>query len=181
MANKAELKTTTKIEDAELFIDCVGFIIPNSAKIEASFLSEYVKTRFHNYLIQCCADNFISTKSTTDVSDVKCVEMWFAAPETASSDNMVDHGFKIIDENGDENYCQFTTSMVSFVPVRLLLNAKEGDTINIKVHGKYGKGRIANDTLDKDIEITLNVHLQQRTSRYGSFGNFEDVLNKLLA
>lgn len=177
MANNVELKTTTKIEDGELFIDCDGFIIPNSAKTESSFLSDYVRTRFHNYLISCCADNFISTKGPLDVSDVRCVEMWFAAPETAASDNMVDHGFKIIDENGDENYCRFTTSMVSFVPVRLLLNAKEGDTINIKVHGKYGK---TNDDFDKDIEITLNVTLKQRTSRYGSFGNFEEVLNQLI-
>lgn len=174
---KGELKTTAKIDEyGEVIIDCIGFIIPNSIKTQSSFLADCVKQRFRNYLLQCCSDNFISTKSTSDVSDVKCVEMWFCARDTAATDNMVDHGFYILDENGVEQPCHFLSTMSQFIPVRLLQNAKEGDVVPVKMRGKYGKAEAA-----KDIEITLNIHLSQTTTRYCRFGRFEEVLSKLLA
>lgn len=177
----AERTITAKIEDDQIMIACDAFIIPNALKCLNSFLCESVREEFRKYLINYCADNAIALPGPTDVSRVVCAQIWFTGNDSVASDNLVDHGFWILDESGEEQFCEFDTSYVSFVPVRSILNLKEGESTILKVHGKYGsrKDMMHNKSTCKDIEIFLEITARQLSYRYQRFGTFEKCLEDL--
>ena len=101
----------------------------------------------------------------TKLDDV-FVQVWI---HCEGSDNLSDHGFseeqiKELFPNGDCRAVNDRVFAPGFLPVRLLVNKNEGDTITLT-------------TVDG---VDWKIRLDQRGYRYGHFGRFEKVLDDLI-
>ena len=161
---KNEVKKAAKMVDGVLSIECDMFIVPNSFNRANSFV--------------CNADRYkesanviLVANGLAEEADPLLMQVWMSAEDTMGCENLNCHYGKYIDENGDvKPYGQ----LWSCLPASLFKDAKEGDTVEVRVPaGVYHYS----DKFDTMLKITL----AQTKYRYRSFGNFENVYEVLLS
>lgn len=160
------------ITDNVIKANAKAFIIPNHAGLVSTFITP---DNILEGAIKFCELN--GTVFNPDVDQI--VQLWIHSDDL-STENLADHGGKYIAESGTE-YSIGISSSGRHIPSNILCGHVEGDVITVKipcwarciddVHGKNSF----------DIVIELSLTLQQRGYRYGSFGNFEEVLQKVMA
>lgn len=143
------------------------FIIPNQGGLITNWLSESVQNEFKKNIGEIAELSGREFNPETD----KIVQLWFTGMDC---DNMVDHYAWAEDENG--NKLSFRASNIGHLPASFFDGKKEGDTIDISFPVR------AYDSADRATDITVKAHvtLAQSKYRYRRFGNFEDVLAKVV-
>lgn len=156
--NLAERKIVANLE---------AFIIPNSVNLFKDFyFKERIEYKYKKLLELSGA--------TCDLDDQYMVQMWYVGEEL-NSDNLVDHGFRII-ENGIRY--SFTMNGFDCLPYYFLKDEKEGDIIKVTFPIKLYTDDKSENAADWTLEA--KIKLNQTDYRYRRFGRFEDVLNQLI-
>lgn len=88
--------------------------------------------------------------------NTKAIQIW-----SVSSDcnNIPDHGILINDK--------YYHIRIGLLPAALFAGKKEGDHVTFNY-------------VDDDVDITVDMYLNQKDYRYGRFGTFEEVFQKLM-
>lgn len=98
-------------------------------------------------------------------------QIWWVSKDL-ESDNLTDHGFRVIDENGVQ---WFGRTPSDHFPVKVFGDHKEGDEMEIT----YPITLSSHQHGEKEVLLKLNVKLAQKDYRYRNFGDFEKVLKKV--
>ena len=158
------------IKERKIVANIDGFIVPNSVcKFKDFMLKETREPRYKKLLelsgVECNLD------------DQPMIQMWYVGEEL-NSDNLVDHGFKIITD--DKKY--YFTMSLCYLPYCLLKGKREGDIITVSFPAKCTIFNSNKDIEDEDIDWVLEAQicLNQQGYRYARFGRFEDVLERLV-
>lgn len=155
------------------------FVIPNSIALANEFFNP---AEMVDHIISMNAVNNI----TTDPYKTPLVQLWWHSDDL-HTDNIARHGFCIFDnEDGGlnstifQNRIRFQMSWLEYVPAALFEGHKEGDVIDLKFshtfdncYGPDGSGTVTADFI-------FHTKLDQLGARYRRFGNFEDILGKLM-
>ena len=148
------------------------FVIPNrAATIEDFFQPEEMK-------------KFAQAIKPDYSEDEKMVQVWLveagALEDENKCDNLCRHNFIVKDENGNEWYSHLKEE---FIPQGLLEGKKEGDTISVSYPAIGTISKCMSKTGEKEYKyfnVLMEITLRQQGYRYARFGNFEEVLNKVL-
>ena len=97
-----------------------AFIVPNSINLFKDFYFKERREVKYKKLLELSG-------ATCNLDDEQMVQMWYVGEEL-NSDNLVDHGFRII-ENGIRY--SFTMNGFDCLPYHFLKDKKEGDIIKI--------------------------------------------------
>ncbi len=159
---------TTKLGEV---IRVDAFVVPNSLASSLTALIE--PERFSKFI-----EDLNKINGTQWAPKYWLWQSWLVGTETVGSENLVDHGFRLIDPETNEILrCNMATS--GFLPLEPFLGKKEGDKVIIKLPINIHK---RNDDDDIDIEkmaATFEITLNQLGFRYRRFGRFEEVIDKL--
>ena len=127
------------------------FIVPNHAR------------RFGNCEFPLVIYNFkkIAEENGVEVTeDSKFIEVWIVCKKDIKTDNLCDHGARVLCDGEEEVVIH---PRISYIPEELLRGNNEGEHITIKF-------------TDKDITFEIDLRLCQSEYRYARFGTFEEVL-----
>lgn len=161
------------------------FVIPNAAGYCHQFLLDSYKDRYKRYCTDLCAQKGIKFDPDND----PIVQVWFASDydeklgndylkeDNLGSDNLEAHGFWVEDADYSFQY--------AFLPLPLIKDIKEDDTMDLEFEIKKemvieGKKRKYLEHGEKN-RIKLHITFDQRSYRYRNFGNFEDVVRKVVS
>ena len=103
------------------------------------------------------------------------VQCWVVVPEDDTHHkcgNLFDHGIVFKDEA--ETYAR-PSSYYAHIPIWKFMDRKEGDTITFEVPCAIGRRQYEHNCV-----MTITATLKQKGYRYESFGNFEELLAKLV-
>ena len=153
----------------EIDIDVDLFIIPNSLGKLNDFY-EFARSDKE----QLFKDVLDTNGYTYDKDNEFFVETW-AVGKSVDSDNLHDHGFTVTID-GQEVFLRFPGR---FLPASIFEGKCEGDTIELKIPVSTA---VRNSKAPKKkIQVMLNakITLAQLKYRYGRFGTFDEVLNRL--
>ena len=163
------------------------FIIPNGIRT-----LEDINISTRHDIKKVCEMNGI--KIPEDESQMNLIELW-AVSEDLDCDNLADHSIYLDDIDGfssinkeliDKSTIRilYPGRSIHFIPVDIFKDKKEGDAVNIKFPYTIEKSELddikENDLL-KDFIFDMDFTLCQRKYRYNSFGDFEDVLHRLMS
>ena len=152
------------------------FVVPNAAGYCRQFWLKSIRERVEKYSKALCSQKGIEFDPEHD----KVVQVWFVSrydedlgndylkENNLNSSDMSSHGFRMDGKHYNFRYCH--------LPYPLIKDVKEGDTIDLEF-GVSTKDEDDNRTYDT---IKLHVTFDQRSYRYRSFGNFEDVVRKVV-
>lgn len=161
------------------------FVIPNGAGYCHEFVIDSYKERYIRYCTDLCAQKGIKFDPDND----PIVQVWFASEydedldndylkeDNLGCDNLEAHGFWA----GDTRY----NFRYAFLPLPLIKDIKEGDTMDLEFEvteemvRENGKRKFIDD--GKEDHIKLHITFDQRSYRYRNFGNFEDVVRKVVS
>lgn len=160
------------------------FVIPNAAGYCKQFLLDSYKERYERYCTDLCAQKGIKFDPDND----PLVQVWFVSDydgndpidylkeDNLKSNNLEAHGFWVEDADYSFRY--------GYLPLPLIKDIKEGDTMDLefeveKEMVREGKKRKYLAYGERD-RIKLHVTFDQRSYRYRNFGNFEDVVRKVV-
>lgn len=148
------------------------FIIPNSAaKIED--LIDISRENNLKYMQKICELNGMKFDEQNDY----LIETWYCSEEF-ECDNIPDHSIYCNTEDGQR--CIIGVESRRWLPSNLFKGKKEGDTINVKIPVWVRiNNRNNGDAIDAIADFTIT--LSQTKYRYARFGNFEEVLEKVIA
>lgn len=161
------------------------FVIPNGAGYCHEFVINSQVERYIRYCTDLCAQKGINFDPDND----PIVQVWFASDydeklgndylkeDNLGSDNLEAHGFWTDDANYSFRY--------GYLPLPLIKDIKEGDTMDLEFEVekeiiREGSKRKYLDYGEKD-RIKLHITFDQRSYRYRNFGNFEDVVRKVVS
>lgn len=162
------------IEERKVEANVDAFIIPNNAVKMKDFLGgiEERKIKYQKLLD-------LSGIKCDDLMDQKMVQIWLVAKEDLESDNLSDHGFRVIKDN---SLYKFKMSGLYYLPLVALEGKKEGDIIDItfpiicyQYEGLRALDKCIKEKSD-DWSLSAKITLKQKGYRYEGFGNFEEVL-----
>lgn len=157
--NLAERKIIANIE---------GFIIPNNVNLFKDFmLKEHREPKYKRMLE-------LSGIEKCNLDEQPMVQMWYVGVQELHSDNLADHGFRIID-NGTRY--SFTMNGLNYLPYCFLKDKKEGDIIKVTFPIKL----YTDDESEANWTLEATIKLNQTDYRYRRFGRFEDVLERLVS
>ena len=152
------------------------FVVPNAAGYCSQFWLKSIGKRVEKYSKALCSQKGIEFDPEHD----KVVQVWFVSKydedlrndylkeDNLGSGNLGDHGFRIDGKHYNFRY--------SHLPYPLIKNMKEGDTMDLEME-VMSEDENDNHTYDT---IKLHITFDQRSYRYRSFGNFEDVVRKVV-
>ena len=152
--------------------NAVCFVIPNGAGYCHNFLLDSYKERYTRYCTDLCQQKGLIFDPDND----PLVQVWFGSDDLGS-DNLEAHGFWAEDENYSFRY--------GYLPLPLIKDIKEGDTMDLEF--EIEKEMVREGEKHKYIEygekdrIKLHITFDQRSYRYRNFGNFEDVVRKVVS
>ena len=162
------------VVNGTLNVDLDVFIVPNSLAKVNEFIfgkDERAKT------MEAVCD---SVGKTFNRDNDLLVQLWYTGE---LSDNLVDHGATITDEEGNEWYLSYL-SQYSYLPVKLFAGMEDGDTLRVKMP------MAAYRWIDKEndegfekkmpVELVVTLHLNQADYRYRYHGSFASVLEDLI-
>lgn len=153
------------------------FVIPNSAGYCRQFWLKSVGERVEKYSKDLCSQKGIEFDPEHD----KVVQVWFVSrydenlendylkDDNLGSSDMSSHGFRMDGEHYDFRY--------PYLPLPLIKDVKEGDTMDLEFEVET---RDIDDNIRVSDTIKLHITFDQRSYRYRSFGNFEDVVRKVV-
>ena len=130
------------------------FIIPNGLSVyeDLRIMQEFYK--------DLCELNGV------DPTGEQFVQVWICSDEL-NTENMSCHGFRV---NGN-----YMNAFCGDLPVSLVKDLREGDTVTVNFRAYPDINMGSSDEI-----ITMNLKLNQSDYRYRRFGNFEEVLRRLL-
>lgn len=167
------------IENGTVKINASVFIIPNSAA-RIKDLFEFDQEEKLHQMEEICKVNGL----TFDPEKDYLIECWYHSKEY-NCDNMPDHNIHCIGEDGCRNRISFPYRR--YLPSNIFENHKEGDVINIKLPAILEKfthyeDNDPEDLQEEEIDIITDIKLElnQLDYRYGRFGPFENVLEKVI-
>lgn len=138
------------------------FIIPNSTGFKHDFFTHVQK-------------RLTRSEALNDLDpslDHEYVQVWIHTPDT---DNLCAHGIKTADIFGNEVYLA-GGSFIEHLPIDILDGKREGDTISFSdIVPTWHKP----NEPGKKYLACLKLTLKQKGYRYGSFGTFDEVLEKV--
>lgn len=165
------------VEERKLEANVDTFIVPNMPRKFKDICTSN-KTRELQY------------RKMLELSNIQCdiinqlmFEMWFVGEEDLESDNLVDHGFKIIKDNMMYKFKMFG---FSYLPYQVLEGKKEEDIINITfpikcdVYDLNKKGQEDYFKENQDWSFSAKITLKRKKYRYKRYGTFEKVLELLI-
>lgn len=162
------------METKTISINVGAFVVPNPARTVESFKDNGSKSTYE-YLTSMAELNNIQL-----TSDDKIVQLWLHSKEL-DCDNINDHGFGTHLEDGEELFVK--AYKIQWVPIKLLENVKEGDTVSFisPADGYYDRKAFKLNKSECRGPIILKVSMicQQKGYRYVSFGNFEEVVKSV--
>ena len=152
------------------------FVIPNAAGYCRQFWLKSVGERVEKYSKDLCSQKGIEFDPEHD----KVVQVWFTSKynedlkndylkeDNLGSGDMSSHGFRM---DGKFYYFKY-----SYLPYPLIKDVKEGDTMDLEFEVS---------TVDEDDNrtyetIKLHITFDQHSYRYRNFGNFEDVVRRVV-
>lgn len=146
------------------------FIIPNSPrKFLEGFQYEDVAPDFINprdeRILQFSELNGIHIEKGE-----KLIQIWLTSKDELGSENLDDHGFRALNENGEIVHLHFN---MSSIPVTMLIDKAEGDIIDMKIR--------CWDMDKNEYELLLHTRCCQSEYRYRRFGHFETLIKELIA
>ena len=103
------------------------------------------------------------------------VQCWITAEEDDAHhkcDNLFDHG--VVFKDADETYVR-PSSYHAYIPVWKFIDCKEGDVVTIEVPCAIGRRQYENNAV-----LRITATLNQRGYRYRHFGDFDEILAKLV-
>ena len=179
----ANIKTTDN-KNFDIYMNADMFIVPNKA---GKILPEYIGSSLLDKefgLIE--ANNY-----DFDIHNDKFAQVWLlSTDEKAKCDNLNDHSVHFT----YDGKLIFVSYLCSRLPLKVLANLKEGDTIGITypVRGThdisvYDLSQAADEddfknwkNITEDVNINVDLHLHvtcnQQDYRYRRFGKFEDAV-----
>jgi hypothetical protein len=143
------------------------FIIPNSASMIKDFFNPEDQLKKMNAV---CGVNGI----TFDPENDFIIETWYVADQLCC-ENIADHDIYFNDEDGNE--CTLISDPGRFLPAKLFESHKEGETITVSLP----MGLIKNYHEEHDVVVKVHMTLNQGEYRYRRFGDFENVLDDVIA
>jgi len=155
------------LSERKIVANLEAFIIPNSVNLFKDFYSKERREDKYKKLLELSG-------ATCDLDEQYMVQMWYVGEEL-NSDNLVDHGFRII-ENGTRY--SFTMNGFDYLPYYFLKDKKEGDIIKVTFPIKLYTDDESENAANWTLEATIK--LNQTDYRYRRFGKFEDVLAALI-
>ena len=162
--------TNTTTNTRTININAGAFIIPNPVGKINGFIFESDK----NFQKELLNINGFSVDE-----EEKCVQLWVHNKEELGSDNLNDHGFTM--EIDGEEYL-FMYFDLNHIPVSMLENVQEGDSIQILIPFRR-EVRVRRDgeweEIDMKVVFDTTIKFEQLPYRYGRFGRFEEVLKSL--
>lgn len=161
--------TLSKIYENAVMIEVDTFIVPNSLASTADLCTPFQNDEVTR-LVKFNNDNGRNFNVVTG----KCVQLWYTGENTCGSENLEDHGFKLLDENGEECYMNLGFRS-GYIPVGIFDGKKEGDIVDIVVPAY----RWNDDNQQHEVKVTLRCTLRQSKYRYRNFGTFETCLARL--
>ena len=153
------------------------FVIPNAAGYCRQFWLKSVGKRVEKYSKDLCSQKGIEFDPEHD----KVVQVWFVSKynedlgndylkeDNLGSGDMSSHGFRMDGKHYDFRY--------SYLPYPLIKDVKEGDTMDLEFEVET---RDIDDNICTSDMIKLHITFDQHSYRYRSFGNFEDVVRKVV-
>ena len=153
------------------------FVIPNAAGYCRQFWLKSVGKRVEKYSKDLCSQKGIEFDPEND----KVVQVWFVSKynedlgndylkeDNLGSGDMSSHGFRMDGKHYDFRY--------SYLPYPLIKDVKEGDTMDLEFEVET---RDIDDNICTSDTIKLHITFYQHFYRYRSFGNFEDVVRKVV-
>lgn len=141
------------------------FIIPNQGGLVTSWMSKDNIIKKINGVAELSGFEFDPEKDPI-------VQLWFCGMEC---DNLVDHYIHAEDENGNKVY--FRAGNIGHLPAKIFEGKKEGDSIDLVFPATVFCRENDSET---DITVKTTVTLAQKKYRYRNFGNFEEVLKKVI-
>lgn len=152
------------------------FVVPNEAGYCREFWFKSAGERAEKHSKALCSQKGIEFDPEND----KLVQVWFVSKynenlgndylkeDNLGSDNLGDHGFRMDGKPYGFRY--------SHLPYSLIKDMKEGDTMDLEFE-VFTEDEDDNRTYDT---IKLHITFDQRSYRYQRFGNFEDVVRKVV-
>lgn len=134
------------------------FIIPNHAGTVDGFVVS--KDKYRKFMEDLCD---LNSDQKFDPED-NLVQVWIHS-EDLNCDNVTRHNPCV--KHNDKEY--WLEPMAEYIPSSLLRGHKEGDTIQFTYPLED----------EENVTATINMKLEQLPYRYGSFGSFEEVLDKV--
>lgn len=153
------------------------FVVPNAAGYCRQFWLKSVGERVEKYSKALCSQKGIEFDPEHDT----LVQVWFVSryyenlgnnylkDDNLGSSDMSSHGFRMDGEHYDFRY--------PYLPLPLIKDVKEGDTMDLEFEVEK---RDIDDNICTSGTIKLHITFDQRSYRYRSFGNFEDVVRKVV-
>ena len=162
----------TFINENTVAANVSAFVIPNRGGLVSNFgvLAES-KTKTMTQICEMNGQEF-------DPENDKLFEVWIHSNPDLYCDNMNDHSFVITNPSDGKEY--YFRLPFSYLPEKLFRGKKEGDTVVITVPLTSNIARCTDDCDDWNINLQMTVKLDQRTSRYRRFGDFEEVLKSVV-
>ena len=138
------------------------FIVPNAyTTLEENFDQETL-LKVYQFI------NYGLDKPLDRISEEKFIQVWYVTPGDSDS-NWRDHG--IDGYNELKGYKPISI----YLPVSLFRGYKEGDTITVNLP------ITKNTRKASDIDaVKVSLTLKQKDYRYGNFGKFEEVLERIV-
>ncbi len=163
------------------------FVIPNGAIYCHEFAINSQVERYIRYCTDLCEQKGIKFDPDND----PIVQVWFTSSynedlcndylkdDNLKSDNLEAHGFWT-----DGAYYSFR---YGYLPLPLIKDIKEGDNMDLEFEVekeiviKDGKRKYLEYGYGEKNRINLHITFDQRSYRYRNFGNFEDVVRKVVS
>ena len=166
-----EVKTmTATIRNNTIEANVDLFIIPNSpARFLEGFDYEdaapgYINLRDENI------DKIAKLNSVKISKGERLIQVWLTSKEELGSENLNDHGFEAINENGERVRLHFRCHSI---PATMLLGKSEGEVFDMKIK--------CYDMDKNEYELLMHVRCNQSGYRYRRFGKFETLVKVLIA
>jgi hypothetical protein len=142
------------------------FIIPNPIVTCESFFPR-AQARVKEWLNGLYSMNNIM--DTDGIEKELLLETWIISEDLAT-ENLADHGFEVMID-GER---RFFGIPYRHLPVKLFSSVEEGDIVHVTIP-------ITNrETKFVEVLLHLNLHVNQLGHRYGNFGRFEKLLDRLI-
>lgn len=112
--------------------------------------------------------------SQYEADDALMLEVWITAKPDLHTENLSDHGFKVVMDGKKLNGWAYRAT---HIPYSIVRDKNEGDTVTFKLPGVLSGDKNQTETIDCVIELTAT--LRQLDYRYRDFGNFQTLLGML--
>ena len=147
-------------------IDVDAFVVPNRINSCLDY-SELSQNRVVAHLME------FNKLNGTDVNVVTepMVQLWYTGKESCNSTDLESHGFSV------NSVRMHLKTWSELVPLSILRDKREGDTVPIKVTAYVNS---TDDAPETECMVILNCRLAQLNYRYRQEGKFEDCISMLV-